>query len=92
MVECSDGSYYVGVSNDADKRVAEHNIGTDPHSYTFSRRPVRLVYASLFYDPNEAIRFEKQLKGWNRKKEQALIRGDWKEIVSIAREIRHRRS
>ncbi|HET7815430.1 MAG TPA: GIY-YIG nuclease family protein, partial [Candidatus Baltobacteraceae bacterium] len=88
MVECRDGSYYTGVTNDADRRVAEHNAGIDPHSYTFTRRPVRLVYSTVYYDPSEAIRFEKQLKGWSRKKKQALIRGDWKEIVSLSREIR----
>ena len=92
MVECRDASYYVGITNDADKRVNEHNTGIDPHCYTFTRRPVRLVFFSEFCDPNEAIRFEKQLKGWSRKKKQTLIRGDWPEIVRISREFRPRKS
>lgn len=52
----------------------------DSHCYTFTRRPVRLVYATHFHDPNEAIRFEKQIKGWSRKKKQALIDGDWNRL------------
>ncbi len=86
MVECSDGHYYVGVTNNADVRVAQHNEGIDRHCYTFTRRPVRLVFSSVFRDPNDAIRFEKQLKGWNRRKKQALIAGDWDALVAIAAE------
>ncbi|HEV3155043.1 MAG TPA: GIY-YIG nuclease family protein [Candidatus Baltobacteraceae bacterium] len=88
IVECRDASYYIGITNDAERRVAEHNQGIDPHCYTFSRRPVKLVYTSEFRDPNEAIRFEKQIKGWSRKKKAALIRGDWEAVVRSAREIR----
>jgi len=88
MVLCRDASYYVGITNDAERRVAEHNEGIDPHCYTYTRRPVQLVHTSEFYDPNQAIQFEKQLKGWSRKKKAALVTGDWETIVRIAREIR----
>jgi hypothetical protein len=46
------------------------------------------VYAEEFRDPNEAIAAEKRIKGWNRRKKQALIRGDFDEIVRLARERR----
>ncbi len=88
MVLCDDGSYYVGVSNDADRRAAEHNEGIDPHCYTFTRRPVRLVYTHRFNDVDDAIRAGKQIKGWSRKKKAALVRGDWNAIVAMAREVR----
>ena len=88
MVLCDDGSYYTGVTRDADRRVAEHNEDLDPRCYTFTRRPVKLVYSSQFNEVDDAIRFEKRLKGWSRKKKQALVRGDWNEIVRIARQIR----
>ncbi|HET6894123.1 MAG TPA: GIY-YIG nuclease family protein [Candidatus Baltobacteraceae bacterium] len=88
MVLCDDGSYYVGVTNDADRRVAEHNAGIDPHCYTFTRRPVHLVYSQQFNEVDDAIRSEKQIKGWSRKKKAALVRGDWNAIVAMAREIR----
>ena len=92
IVQCRDASYYIGITNNAERRVAEHNQGIDPHCYTFTRRPVQLVYASEFYDPSQAIRFEKQIKGWSRKKKLALIRGDWHAIVRMSREIRPLRS
>jgi putative endonuclease len=84
MLLCSDGSFYTGISNDADRRVIEHNRGTDPTSYTFSRRPVMLVHVASYYDVNDAIRWEKQLKGWSRQKKLALIAGDWPEIVRLS--------
>ncbi|MGV0965422.1 GIY-YIG nuclease family protein [Empedobacter falsenii] len=40
IIKCSDNSYYVGVTNNLQKRINEHNDGIDSMSYTFSRRPV----------------------------------------------------
>jgi putative endonuclease len=88
MLLCDDGSYYTGISHDVDRRAAEHNEGIDPRCYTFTRRPVRLVYAAEFHEVEDAIAFEKRLKGWSRKKKAALVRGDWAAIVAMAREIR----
>ena len=85
MVLCRDGSYYAGVTNDADRRVAEHNSGLDVHCYTFTRRPVHLVYAAHFYDVDEAIRWEKQIKGWSRRKKAALASGNWDALRDAAR-------
>jgi putative endonuclease len=84
MVRCADGSFYVGVTNDADHRVGEHNFGEDPECYTFTRRPVELVYASEFHEVTDAIRWEKQLKKWSRSKKEALIAGDWERIKLLA--------
>ena len=84
MVRCSDGSFYVGITNDAERRVGEHNYGLDPRCYTFTRRPVELVHASEFHWIHEAISWEKQLKGWSRAKKLALIEKDWDEISRLA--------
>jgi putative endonuclease len=86
MVECADGSFYVGVTNNVDRRIAEHNIGWDPTAYTHERRPVRLVYADNFHWIEDAIAWEKQLKGWSRAKKIALIEGDWKRIQCLSRD------
>jgi putative endonuclease len=88
MLLCDDGTYYTGVTHDTERRAAEHNEGLNPRCYTYTRRPVRLVFSSQFKEIDDAIRFEKQLKGWSRKKKAALIRGDWGAIVTMAREIR----
>ncbi len=85
MVRCADGSFYVGLSNDPDRRIAEHNLGIDPECYTFARRPVVLVYSAEFHWVDEAITCEKQLKGWSRAKKVALIKNDWSTIHRLAR-------
>ncbi|MBM3227428.1 hypothetical protein FJZ27_01005 [Candidatus Peribacteria bacterium] len=43
------------MNNDVERRVGEHNEGTDPKAYTFKRRPVTLVYVSDFGDIWQAI-------------------------------------
>jgi len=85
IVKCSDDSYYTGVTNDYERRVWEHNNGYDPRSYTFNRRPVVLMYCEHFPDIMQAIAWEKQLKGWSRKKKEALFRNDWAEIKALAK-------
>src|SRR5579872_2390490 len=71
MVLCSDASYYTGITNDVEIRVHQHNDGIDRFCYTYTRRPVQLAYAAEFTDPNEAIRWEKQIKCWSRAKRDA---------------------
>lgn len=51
ILKCADSSYYTGITSDLDRRLAEHKGGHHPDSYTFSRRPVELVYAAYFLDP-----------------------------------------
>ena len=80
ILKCSDGSYYTGVTNNVDKRVEEHNSDNSITSYTFKKRPVVLVYCQHFNDINQAIELEKQIKGWTRKKKEALINEDWEKL------------
>lgn len=84
MVLCDDGSYYIGMTNDVDKRVGQHNDGWDPQCYTFTRRPVTLVYASEFKEVADAIQWEKQIKKWSRAKKAALARDDFQELRRLA--------
>ncbi len=84
IVKCADGSYYTGVTNNLEKRIAEHNEGKDVRSYTFKRRPVELVWSSMTFDIKQAIEKEKQIKGWSRAKKEALIKEDWKKIVELS--------
>jgi putative endonuclease len=85
ILKCSDLSYYVGVTNDVERRLAEHNSDYNTTCYTFSRRPIELLYYQTFQDPNKAIQFEKQLKGWSRRKKEALIRGDLGKLVEYSK-------
>ena len=76
ILECSDGSYYTGVTSDIDARIAEHQQGVHK-GYTYSRRPVRLLWTEAFPDIQQAIDMEKRIKGWTRKKKEALMAGDF---------------
>ncbi len=44
IMECSDGSYYTGVTTDVDRRLHEHNNTSKGAKYTRCRRPVKLIY------------------------------------------------
>lgn len=87
ILKCRDNSYYVGITNDLYRRIFEHESGYDPDSYTFNKRPVKLMFYEVFNWVNDAITFEKQLKGWNRRKKEALIKNNWKEIVRLSKKI-----
>jgi putative endonuclease len=86
MLRCADGSYYVGsaTGDDLTRRMAEHETGAY-RGYTFTRRPVELVWSEHFDRITDAIAAERQLKGWTRAKKEALIRGDWSAIQILAR-------
>ena len=77
ILKCADESYYVGITNDVELRLAQHNSGRSETSYTNSRLPVELVYVEQYEDFNLAIAREKQIKGWKRSKKEAIINGDW---------------
>jgi len=81
---CRDGSYYTGMTSNLENRIQEHNIGYHPDSYTFDRRPIKLVYFEIFQDVKQAIEVEKQIKGWSRKKKQALINNNWDRVKELA--------
>lgn len=82
---CSDGSYYTGVTNNIEVRFAQHQNGEDPKAYTFRRRPLQLVFCENFTDINQAIAFEKQVKGWSRKKKEAIIAGNWHLLPDLSK-------
>ena len=74
ILRCSDGSYYTGVTTDIANRLKVHNSGKGA-KYTRSRRPVELVYYEECETETHARRRELEVKGWNRKKKERIIRG-----------------
>lgn len=91
ILRCSDGTYYTGLTKDLDGRISEHQAGKIAGSYTFSRRPVKLVWSIVTESYQEAFRWEHQIKGWNRAKKEALVRGDIEGIHVIVKNERKRR-
>lgn len=71
ILECSDGSYYTGVTSNLERRINQHSSGLIK-GYTSSRLPLSLVYSNRFTNVTDAITAEKQIKGWSRAKKQAL--------------------
>ena len=86
MLLCRDDSYYVGSATGEDlaPRIAQHQSGAYP-GYTFTRRPVKLVWSEYFVQVTDAIATERKIKGWSRAKKQALINNDWDSIVSLSK-------
>lgn len=85
MLRCADGSYYTGLTKrPIEERVGEHNAGVVP-GYTCTRRPVELMFCEVFDRIDQAIPRERQIKGWSRKKKEALIRGDYEGLPALAK-------
>ncbi len=83
ILECSDGSYYIGSTIDLDKRLKEHSDGRGAN-HTKKRLPVKLVYAEEYDRIDKAFYREKQIQGWRREKKEALIRGDLGKLNGLA--------
>jgi len=72
IVRCADGSLYTGYARNPTARESMHNAGRGA-KYTAGRRPVRLVYCEAFSSRSAALKREHELKGWPRRKKEALI-------------------
>lgn len=76
ILECADGSYYTGITNNIKRRLAFHNRG-QASRYTRARLPVKLCYLESGWSKPEALRREIQIKKLSRvQKEQLITRGN----------------
>ena len=73
MVECRDGKYYVGITNDVAARIATHNAGRGAR-FTRGRGPVKLLYKERQADKSHALKRELEIKSWRRAKKASLFR------------------
>ena len=71
ILRCSDFSYYIGHTDDLEKRLAEHDTG-QYGSYTAQRLPVELVFMQEFATRDEAFAIEHKIKKWTRMKEGGI--------------------
>jgi predicted GIY-YIG superfamily endonuclease len=72
MVRCSDGSFYTGITNNFNRRLAEHQAGRASR-YTRVRLPVEPVYWEVALDRSSATRREAAIKALNRQAKLALM-------------------
>ncbi len=84
MLHCHGGYFYVGHTDDIDRRIGEHKFGLIP-GFTADHQPVELVWSDQFANRDDAKAAERKLRGWSRVKKLALIRGDWDLISDLAR-------
>lgn len=85
ILKCSDGTYYTGITSNLTKRVQEHQTGRHNDSYTYSRRPVKLLYYAEFTNGQMAIDTEKQIKKWSKAKKEALINNQFDHLPNLAK-------
>jgi len=83
ILECSDGSYYTGSTNDLEHRIKQHQNG-EGANHTKKRLPVKLVYFEEFSRIDEAFYREKQVQGWSRAKKEALINSEHNKLPKLS--------
>ena len=72
ILQCSDGSFYTGITKDIERRLKEHNQGRASR-YTRARRPVRLLYQETCLDRTAALVRECKVKSLSRKAKEELV-------------------
>ena len=72
MLECADKTWYTGITNNLDRRMAEHAAGKGAR-YTKGRGPFRLVYCETYAGRAEASRRETAIKSLDRAKKRQLF-------------------
>lgn len=84
ILSCADGSYYTGHTDNLEQRIGKHQTGSYP-GYTSNRLPVKLVWSQECATRDEALTAELHIKGWSRKKKEAMMRGDWADVALLAK-------
>jgi len=70
---CDKKTFYVGISNDLENRLKQHRDKQSFFTKKFSE--LEIIYQEKYENKTEAVKREKQLKGWSRVKKQRLIDG-----------------
>lgn len=74
VLQCADDTFYTGITNDLEKRLAAHNAG-EGAKYTRGRTPVKLAYCETCAGKSAALKREIDIKGLPRTKKLALVEG-----------------
>lgn len=72
ILECNDGTFYTGWTNNLKKRIEMHSSGKGA-KYTRGRGPLKLVHYEEFEEKTDALKREYQIKQLTREKKIALI-------------------
>ena len=72
ILECGDGSFYVGSTNDLDSRVGKHERGVGA-KYTRGRGPFVVRFWELCGSRSDACKYESELKKLSREDKRKLF-------------------
>jgi len=84
ILRCCNLSPYVGYTKNVEARVRAHTMGLGA-AHTYKHGPVELVYSEAHPTRLAAIRRERQIKRWTRRKKEARIRGDLVSLRAISK-------
>ncbi len=73
VLVCSDKSLYTGYSNKPNARLADHINGSGA-KYTRSHKPIKRIYLEQLNSKSEALKRERQIKGWTRLKKIQILK------------------
>ena len=79
-MECSDKTYYTGITTEIDRRIEEHNAGKGA-KYTQGRTPVKLVYTESYKNRSEASKREYEVKALSKAQKENLIESALKDSM-----------
>jgi len=74
ILECADGTFYIGWTNDLERRLRAHNTLKSGAKYTKTRRPMTLIYNEAYWTKSKAMKREYALKKLTKAKKMALIK------------------
>jgi putative endonuclease len=84
ILKCSNSGYYTGHTDNLELRLTQHHQRYFTSCYTATRLPAKLVFQQSFVTRSEAFNAEQQIKGWSRKKKEAMMQGNWAEVSRLA--------
>ena len=85
ILQCNDKSYYTGHTDNLNNRLTQHQYKMIPNCYTSTRLPTQLMYSQEFSTREKALLAEKQIKGWSRRKKEALMNSDWQTLSDYSK-------
>lgn len=75
ILRCADNSLYCGQTKNLEKRIKEHNENKIKSAkYTWSRRPVKLVYFEEYNALGDVLRREIEIKKFSKIKKEVLVK------------------
>ena len=79
VLQCSDGTYYTGVTVNMDRRLDEHNNSNRGAKYTRARRPVSLIFSWPCDGKSQAYATEHRFKKLSRRQKEEVIKDEGKQ-------------